>query len=380
MARNVSGEGLKPHKWQGRWRSGLTVGWDANGKQKIKYFYGKTQRECQTKLNEAKVQRAAGTLQTERALTVNEWFKHWLEVKGREVSARTAEEYEYTSRHILPRIGKVKLDKLTPMQVQRLQLDVLEAVSPRAAVKVRSLLYNAMNDATKLGLVPRNVVALVDPVKYDTPEVEIWSAPQVISFLEAARMAEYYPFYYTALTTGMRPGELIALHWVDIQGDKLYVNRTVSMVANKPILQNTTKTKHGERTLTLPVDTAELLEARRAVSDGPLVFPSRLNGFLSHRNLRRALHLYAGKASVPAIRVHALRHVYASMRIADGVDIMTLSRDLGHSSPSFTMSVYGHVFDRHRKRDAPTLQTLLGLSPKENRFSLGCHDGVNEAN
>lgn len=46
MAKNVSGEGLKPHKWRGRWRSGITVGFDANGKQKIKYYYGKTQAEC----------------------------------------------------------------------------------------------------------------------------------------------------------------------------------------------------------------------------------------------------------------------------------------------------------------------------------------------
>lgn len=366
MARNVPGEGLKPHKWRGRWRSGITVGWGADGKQKIKYFYAKTQKEAQAKLNAAKVQRDAGALNTERAMTIAEWFKHWLEVKSREVTARTSEEYGYTSRHILPRLGTVKLDKLTPVMVQRLQLDVLGAVSARAAVKVRGLLYNAMGDAAKLGLVSRNVVALVDPVKYETQEFQIWTGPEVVRFLQFVRKAEYYPFFYTALTTGMRPGELIALHWDDVQGDKLYVNRTVSVVGNKPILQSTTKTKHGRRTLTLPDDTAAILNTRRAVADGPLVFPSRLGHFLSHRNLRRSLHLYAGKADVPAIRVHDLRHTYASMRIADGADIMALSRDLGHSSPSFTLNRYGHLFERHRKRDAPTLERLLGLSEPTN--------------
>lgn len=366
MARNVPGEGLKPHKWRGRWRSGITVGWGVDGKQKIKYFYAKTQKEAQTKLNAAKAQRDAGTLSTERSMTVAEWFKHWLEVKSREVTARTSEEYGYTSRHILPRLGKIKLDKLTPVMVQRLQLDVLDAVSARAAVQVRGLLYNAMGDAAKLGLVPRNVVALVDPVKYVAPEVEIWTAPEVVRFLQFTLKAEYYPFFYTALTTGMRPGELIALHWDDVQGAKLYVNRTVSVVGNKATLQNTTKTKNGRRTLTLPDDTAAILDTRRAVADGPLVFPSRSGGFLTHRNLRRSLHLYAGKAGVTEIRVHALRHTYVSMRIADGADIMALSRDLGHSSPSFTLTRYGHIFERHRKRDAPTLERLLGLSELTN--------------
>jgi integrase len=363
MAKNVSGEGLKPHKWQGRWRGGLTIGFDTAGKQKIKYYYGKTQTECQFKINEAKKQRDEGTLRTERSMSVKEWVDHWLEVKKTEVTERTLEEYEYNSRHLMPRIGKVKIDKLTALQVQKAQLDIREAVSARQAVQSRGLLFNAMSDALKLGLVPRNVVALVDPVKYETQEFQIWSAPEIVRFLQFAQRGDYYPLFYTALTTGMRPGELIALHWEDVDGDKLFVRRTVSVVNNKPVLKQHTKTKHGKRVLTIPDDTAELLESRRALSDeGPLVFPSRKGNFLGHGNLLRSLELYARKAEITVIRTHDLRHTYASMRIADGVDIMTLSRDLGHANPSFTLNRYGHIFDRHRKRDAPSLNRLLGLS------------------
>lgn len=57
-----------------------------------------------------------------------------------------------------------------------------------------------------------------------------------------------------------------------------------------------------------------------------------------------------------------MRHTYAAMRIADGVDIMTLSRDLGHSSPSFTLNRYGHIFDSLREREAPSLNRLLKLN------------------
>ncbi len=88
------------------------------------------------------------------------------------------------------------------------------------------------------------------------------------------------------------------------------------------------------------------------------------------------LETYAKKASVPVIRQHDLRHTYAAMQIADGVDIMTLSRDLGHANPSFTLNRYGHIFDSHRKRDAPSLERLLGLNESGNgnevlNFSTG---------
>lgn len=158
-----------------------------------------------------------------------------------------------------------------------------------------------MSDALKLGLVPRNVVALVDPVKYQTVEFTIWSADEIVRFLTLAQRADYYAFWYTALTTGMRPGELIALHWEDVGGDTLHVRRTISVVANKPVLKAYTKTKHGKRVLALPDDTSGILAELREGAEGPLVFPSRRGSFLSHRNLRRALTTYAEKAGVSTI-------------------------------------------------------------------------------
>jgi integrase len=142
-----------------------------------------------------------------------------------------------------------------------------------------------MSDALKLGLLPRNVVALVDPVEYQTEEFTIGSA---------AKIADYSAFWYTAPTTGMRPSELVALPWEDVGDGTLRVTHTVSVVANKPVLKSHTKTKHGKRILAQP----------REVTEGPLVFPSRRDGFLSHRNLRRAPYLrhQSGGAGHPAAR------------------------------------------------------------------------------
>ena len=365
MARNAHGEGQAPHKWQGRWRAALTTGFNEKGKQQRKYCYGKTREECLKKWQDLKRQHQDGTLPTGPSMNVKQWFDHWTKVKEKEISARTLEDYGYTLRHILSRIGRVKLDKLTPLHVQRMQLAVADAVSARAAVQARGLVHNALDDALKLGLVARNVAAAVTPVKYDKPEFQIWTAAEVVKFLEFAKASPYYPLYYAALTLGMRPGELIALHWDDLDGNKVHVRHNVSIVKNKPIL-GAPKTKRGNRILTLPDDTLEVLKQHREalaqdMCNSPLVFPSRTGGFLQHGNLLRTLRLYTERAEITQVRMHDLRHTYASMRIAHGADIVRLSRDLGHANASFTLDTYAHLFARHQQRDAPSLFELTGF-------------------
>lgn len=358
MAKNVSGQGLKPHKWQGRWRGAVSAGYDAAGKLKRKYVYGKTQAECQKKLDLFKRQRDEGTLQTEKAMTVSTYYDHWTKVKERQVSERTLEEYSYTIKHILPRLGKVKLDKLTPMQVQKMQLDIADTRTPATAARSRALVFNMLDDALKMGLVFRNVAAAVEPVKVERQKYQIWTAQQIISFLAHAQPSPYYGLFYLALTVGMRPGELIALHRADIEGRTITVSRSVSLQKGRPILGPTKNRR--TRVLTMPEDAERVLSEQPPV-DSPLVFPSRTGGFVQHGNISRSLEAWATAAEVPVIRTHDLRHCYASMCIANGVDAARLARDLGHADPSFTYSRYVHMFDRYQTREAPSLSQLLGV-------------------
>ena len=94
---------------------------------------------------------------------------------------------------------------------------------------------------------------------------------------------------------------------------------------------------------------------------GELVFPSRTGNYLQHKNLLRTLRLYSEKANLPKIRMRDLRHTYTSMHIANGADVVRLSRDLGHANASFTLNVHAHLFSRYQEREAPTLNELVGL-------------------
>lgn len=360
MAKNVSGEGTRPRKLKnGTWRAELTVGFDGTGKQKQKYVYGKTERECQQKLNALKKQRDEGSLSFEKSMTLSAYYDHWLEVKKRETSKRTIEEYGYTVRHVLPRIGKHKLDKLTPLHVQRMQLDIATVKTPATAARARALVFNMLDDALKLGLVYRNVAAAVDPVKVQRQKYQIWTAHEIIQFLAHAQLSPYYPLYYLGLTVGMRPGELIALHKTDVEGRTITVSRSVSLERGKPVL-GLTKNRRV-RVLTMPEDTERVLLEHADLTDSPLVFPARGGDFVRHGNIRRSLESWAKAAEVPIIRPHDLRHTYASMCIASGTDAAQLARDLGHADPSFTYSRYVHFFERYQPREARTLNQLLGV-------------------
>ena len=162
----------------------------------------------------------------------------------------------------------------------------------------------------------------------------------------------------------MRPGELIALHWSDIKETKIHVRHTISVVKNKAIL-GPPKTKRSNRIIPIPWDTISVLKQHRETLssdyDGVLVFPSRTGSFLHHANLLRTLRLYSQKANITKIRMHDLRHTYASMRVANGTDIVRLSRDLGHANASFTLDIYAHLFARYQQREVPSLNELVGL-------------------
>jgi len=224
------------------------------------------------------------------------------------------------------------LNEQQKLHVQRMQLAVADEISARAAFYARGLVHNALDDALKLGLITRNVAAAVNPIKYERPEFQIWSAEEIIRFLEHSKVSPYYSF---------------------------------SIVKNEAVLSSP-KTKRGNRLIAIPWDTVGVLEEHREAlslnkSEGKLVFPSRTGTFLQHGNLIRTLRLYCGKAEVTPIRLHDLRHTYASMRIANGTDIVRLSRDLGHAKASFTLDVYAHFFARYQEREVPSLNELVGL-------------------
>src|SRR5690606_12968993 len=144
--------------------------------------------------------------------------------------------------------------------------------------------------------------------------------------------------------------------WSDVTESTLNVRRSIDSAW--------TKTPAGRRTLPLPLDAGQGLERhahglRLARLHGGLVFPTASGQPVTPHHANGMLRPWSIKAGVPRRTPHELRHTYASMMIATGVDPAELARLLGHTSPSFTLKRYVHFFEQSRPRRAPTLRELL---------------------
>lgn len=368
MARNVPGTGRRPHKWRDRWRAYLTTSYHPDGRPKREYVYGDTESACQAKLDVLRRQRADGTV-TDAATPLSAWLKHWLASKAREVSPRTIDLYTYELAHLPATLTRKRLDRITPMDVQAAVAHIHDDVSARSARYARSVLGSALKDAVALGVIGRNPAQAVKGPRYEAAPIEVWTAAQVTAFLNTTRDRKcwYYALFYTALTTGARSGELIALQWSDLVDDRLSIERTASQ-QGKRRRTGPTKTRASTRVIRLPGDTLSVLaEHRQRLKafrvDGALMFPTMYGGPLNQSNMRRALRAWAKDANVPKIKPHDLRHTYASMVIAGGLPVADLARQLGHTDPGFTLKRYVHFFERATPRDAPSLADLTGTEP-----------------
>ena len=154
--------------WEG-WQGSISLGYKPNGKRDRRAVYGHTQSEVRGKLDALKKSAQEGTF-TDSKLTVAAYLERWLEHKDRTVKPRSAEFYRYnTNKYIVPRIGKKKLEKLTPLDVQGMMSDIADSVGVSTANKCRTTLCAALAQAVRWQVVIRNVVVAVGEAERKAP-------------------------------------------------------------------------------------------------------------------------------------------------------------------------------------------------------------------
>lgn len=352
------GEGSIYKRKDGRWTAVVNLGYQ-DGKLKRKSFYGKTREEVQGKLIAALNDVQKGIpIPTERQ-TLKQFLERWLtDCVKPSVRPTTYVSYELQVRlHIVPMLGKYRLEKLTPQHVQTFLKDRLESGLAANTLKhCLSILRMALGQAQRWGLLGRNVAALVDSPRAERHEFEPLTPKQAREFLQAAQDDKFGMLFTVAIATGLRRGELLGLRWVDIdfENGTLRVNRSLQRVQGKLVFQEP-KTMKSRRVVPLPdLLVVKLREHRtrqleRKLAAGPnwqdngLVFPSRLGTPMEPRNVKRHLDPLLVKAGLPPCRVHDLRHICASLLLEQGVQLKVVSEILGHTQLSITADLYTHV-------------------------------------
>jgi integrase len=156
-----------------------------------------------------------------------------------------------------------------------------------------------------------------------------------------------YPLFALLAYTGVRRGEALGLRWADVDLDRriLTARRSYEGI-----------TKSGkQRTVPIPAELVAILKAYKLADPwkGSLVFPNDAGEmYSSNAKLQNALHAALARVGLPRIRLHDLRHVYASHFVMGGGDIFTLQRILGHSTPQLTSDTYAHLSPAHLAGEA----------------------------
>lgn len=376
MSKRGQNEGSIYKRKDGRWEGALTLP-DTGGKRLR--FYGKTQRAVREQMTAMlRTLDQGGSLVTERQ-TVAQYLERWLDavIKPHKEPATYRTYAGVVRKHLVPALGHHQLAKLTPQHVQAMLTS--KAASdligkPCTVQRLRDVLRNALNQAVKWELVARNAAALVDPPRYQPPEVRPFTPEEARAFLSAARGDRLEALYTVVLAVGLREGEALGLRWADVDfaAGVLCVRRQVQRVDGRLQLKEL-KTARRQRSRTVLVPAALLStlathRARRAEErllagarwrEWDLVFPSTIGTPQDPRNLLRRFQQLVASAGLPHQRFHDLRHCRASLLLAQGLPPRLVMEILGHSDIRLTMNTYAHVMPALQREAADLMEVFL---------------------
>jgi integrase len=363
------------------WELKFDAGRDAQGKRRIQYhsFRG-SKREAQVKLAELIASVGVGSYVEPSKITIASFvcgrIDQW-EAAGN-ISARTAQRYrQLLDNQIVPQLGAKTLQKLTRLELEAWHTTLkADGLAARTIGHAHRVLSQALSDAERDTIIVRNVAKLQKAPK--VPECEmpiVQDVPGMVAKLRCSNSGErlFVPAVL-ALSTGMRLGEILALRdrRLDLEGKALEVHEALEETKAKGIVFKAPKSKAGRRKISLPdiaVDALrehrrQLLEIRMKLGAGKLPPDALLFANLEGRPLRPSAVSsdwgeLAERIGMPEITFHALRHTHASQLIAAGVDIVTISKRLGHAKPSVTLAIYAHMFRTDDSKAAAAINAAL---------------------
>jgi integrase len=400
MSRRGNGEGTGPYRYRTgaiAWAAQVTVV-TPDGKRKRVTVYGATRQECLAKKREKEMQCRRGVTPTARPPKLADYGREWLnETLRHRVTMGTLQETTRASyrdqweRHIVPALGHLRWDELTP-RVLRGWLTGLatrpsrrtgKPLKPRSQELAYATLRLAANDAVIEGYITDNPLRLVPGPRAGESEAMALTPGDAQKFFVAALEHPLMGLWVLLMGTGLRIGEALALQWADVNFDEatLTVRRAVARVQldfdpalgrhpTKLIIKNP-KTPRSRARVALPrVVVAALRQHRkhqaetklrsRHWQDSDLVFTTPIGTLLDHRNVLREVKALAKAAGITEqVHTHELRHTAASLMYAAGADLRAIQAALRHTRLSTTADVYVRVFDEVQRDAADALNTTL---------------------
>lgn len=328
-----------------------------------------------------------------------EFCKEYLEMTESALSPTTWRSYQRTIElRINPALGHIKLSDLRPLHVQRFIKQLEEpgkvidknarykkgkheaeskCLSPATVKRIHAVLQSILGRAVRLGLIEVNPAdsAKIDLPHTELPEVQILDEDAAVAVLDAlgTEPLKYQVLIHLALCLGCRRGELIALHWSNIDFEKgmVRIERSAYKLTGTPEKLKDPKNRSSIRTLTIPEycckllttyhaeQTAERIKLGTLWQDGDFIFTQWNGKEMNPDTASKWFSAFLKRHNLPHVKFHALRHSSATLALQDGANIKAVAAHLGHSQLS-TVNRYIHALGSADKALAEGFEKRFG--------------------
>jgi integrase len=334
----------------------------------------------------------AATPNVSEIITLGDWMDRWLEVYIRPtVKLSTYCSYElYIRGHIKPNIGGLYMNTLRVDDLQAFFNDRQRngnlkgegGLSPKTLLNMRNMMHLAFTQAVRNRLLFDNPVEGVRVPRLVKNEMRVLNREEQDRLITAVRLAPEPAAFGIIfdLFTGLRLGELCGLRWKNVYLDrKMFVvcetrnrlpNHDPTVTASTTVKTvETTKTDNSRRTVYLMDSLLKDLRDYKSIQDSisaqyPIynpdgyVFCQENGNPYEPRTYQDLFKRCVRQAGIRDANFHALRHTFSTRSLEEGMDIVTLSRLLGHANPSITMDKYGHSTDEQKLSSVAKLDGL----------------------
>lgn len=388
-----------------RWRPNgtyeikVSCGYGVDGKQRNQYKSykpepGMTKRQIEKEVQrqailfEEDCKRGQITAAVKFETFAEQWFEEYAKVNLRPTSYARMKQL---TKRVYPAIGHKRLDKITARDIQKFITDMLtngrnlnngKPLSRKTAVHHLSFISDVFSYAVRMGMLCDNPCRRVFVPKQEQEEKQIYTIEQVKILYENLKSEpmKYQVYLLLSIYSGYRRSEMLGLEWkdIDFEHDLIHVRRTSQYTSEKGIYTDTTKTRKSKRVSKMPASIMNLLrqfkadqneEARRLGTkweDYDRLFTKWNGAPMNPQTPFEWLKGYCERIGIPFRNIHSLRHLHASLLIFEGVDVVAVSEDMGHSVVGTTLNLYSHMFQEAKARNCDAISNALSFTNEAN--------------
>lgn len=378
--RGADGKQLKPYTTTFEVLPSWT---EKSARKKAEVFAANFERDCRTGI-------AADTKQT-----FEKYARYCISLKKERGAKRTTVDvYTRAIDRLAPIIGGLKVADIRPDTINKLYTDLAvnttnqrtgDELSGQTLGLYHRVLHCIFRQAVHEGLIPFNPCDRVQPPKASKKEPHYFSPDEVSKILNAADSEPlmWRTMIYVLAFSGCRRGEVLGLTWrnCDFVNSRIYIACNVNYLSGEGVYTDSPKTQTSCRFVTMPPVAMKLLQEYRAEQKKFIsavgsafiyqdyVFTQRNGSPLNPQQVSTWLKNFGDRHKLPHINAHAFRHSVASAMIYNGVDPVSVSHRLGHSSAVTTLSIYAHEIADIQSTHAEMLADIFSPKAPKNQVS-----------